>query len=65
MTTKCHGKFEEKLTCDLENDMTNLANFHQSIQKSQNLDLMGSFYLKQKMYVLKIYRGVMFHDNEK
>ena len=45
MTTKCHGKFEEKLTCDLEND-TNLANFHQGIQKSQNLDLMGSFYLK-------------------
>ena len=26
-------KFEEKLTCGLENDMKNLANFHQSIWK--------------------------------
>ena len=26
--------------------------------------LMGSFYTKYKMYELKIYRGVMFHDNK-
>ena len=26
--------------------------------------LMGSFCPKQKMYELKIYRGVMCHDNE-
>ena len=31
-------KFEEKVTCGLENNMRNLANFHQSIQKSQNWD---------------------------
>ena len=31
-------KFEEKVTCGLENDMKNLANFHQSTQKSQNWD---------------------------
>ena len=36
MTMKSHAKFEEKLTCGLENDMRNLVNFHQSIQKSQN-----------------------------
>ena len=28
MTLKSDTKFEEKLTCVLENDMRNLANFH-------------------------------------
>ena len=32
------AKFVEKVTCGLENDMKNLANFHQSTQKSQNWD---------------------------
>ena len=30
MTLKSDTKFEEKLTCNLENDMRNLVNFHQS-----------------------------------
>ena len=30
MALKSHAKFEEKLTCGVENDMKNLANFHQS-----------------------------------
>ena len=30
MTLMSHAKFEEKLTCALENDMRNLANFHQN-----------------------------------
>ena len=30
--------FEEKLICGLENDMRNMANFHQSNSKSQNWD---------------------------
>ena len=30
MTLKAEAKFEEKLTCGLENDMTNMANFHQN-----------------------------------
>ena len=30
MTLKGDAKFEEKQTCGLENDMRNLANFHQS-----------------------------------
>ena len=41
MTLKRHAKFEEKLTCGLENDMRNLANFHQSTRKSQNWDSDG------------------------
>ena len=27
---KSHAKFEGKITCGLENDMRNLANFHQN-----------------------------------
>ena len=38
MTLKIDTKFEGKLTCASKNDMRNLANFHQSIQKSQNWD---------------------------
>ena len=34
MTLKGDAKFEEKLTCGLENDKTNMANFHQSNLKS-------------------------------
>ena len=32
------AKFEEKVTSGLENDMKNLANLQQNIQKSQNWD---------------------------
>ena len=38
---KSDAKFEEKLTCGLENDMRNLANFYQSTRKSQNWDFGG------------------------
>ena len=38
MAPKGDAKFEEKLTCGLENDMRNMANFHQSNLKSQNWD---------------------------
>ena len=30
MTLKAEAKFEEKLTCGLENDMRNMVNFHQN-----------------------------------
>ena len=36
MTWKSDAKFEEKLTCCLENDLRNLANFHQRTHKCQN-----------------------------
>ena len=38
MTLESDTKFEEKLTCELESDMRNLRNFHQSKRKSQNWD---------------------------
>ena len=40
-TLKSDAKFEEKLTCGLENDMRNLANFHQSTLECQNWDFDG------------------------
>ena len=41
MTMKSDAKIEEKLTCGLENDIRNLANFHQSTRKSQTWDFEG------------------------
>ena len=41
MTLKSGVKFEEKLTFSIENDMRNLANFHQSTGKCQNWDFDG------------------------
>ena len=41
MSLKSDAEFEEKLTCCLENDMTNLANFHQSTRKCQNWNFDG------------------------
>ena len=64
MTLKSDAKFEEKLTCCLENDMRNLANFHQSTESVKIGTLMGSFWPKQKINDLKIYRGVMCLDSE-
>ena len=64
MTLKSDAKFEEKLACGLENDMMNLANFHQSIWKCQNYDFDGII-LSKVENELKIYRGVMCNDTEK
>ena len=46
MTPKCHAKFEEKLTCGLENDMRNVENFHQNTLKCRNWDFDGILLLK-------------------
>ena len=65
MALKIDATLDRKLTCTFKNDMRNLANFHQSMFESLKIGtLMGSFYPKQKMYELKIYRGVLCHDNE-
>ena len=64
MTLKCHAKFEEKLTCGLENDMRNLAIFTRTLGSDKIKALMGSFCPKQKMHELKNYRGVMYNDTE-
>ena len=39
MTLESDAKSEEKLTCGLENDMTNLANFDPSTRKSHKFAL--------------------------
>ena len=41
MTLKSDAKFEEKLTFGLKNNLSNLANFHQSTRKCQNWDFDG------------------------
>ena len=64
MTLESDAKFEEKLTCGLENNMRNLANFHQSTESLKIRTLMGFFCPKLNIYELKIYRGVMCYDNE-
>ena len=46
MALKSDAKFEEKLTCDLENDMRHLANFHQSTRKCHNWDFHGTLLCK-------------------
>ena len=61
MTLKRDSKFEEKLTCGLENDMSSMANFYQITRNSQNWDFDGKC---KKMYELKIQREFMGHDNE-
>ena len=58
------SKFEGKLTCAFKNDMRNLTSFNQSTIESLKIEaLMGSFYPKQKMHELNIYRWVMCHHN--
>ena len=46
MLLECDAKFEGKPTCGLENDMRNLANFHQSTRNSQNWDFHGTLLYK-------------------
>ena len=41
MTLRNDPKFEEKLTCGLKNDVSNLKKFYQSTRKSQNWDFDG------------------------
>ena len=65
MTLNIDAKFEGKMTCTFKNDMSNLANFYQRIFESLKIgSLMGSSYPKYKIYELKIYRVVLYHENE-
>ena len=50
-----------QLTCGLENDMRNMANFSRALKIGI---LMGSFNPNLKNYELKIQRGSICHDNE-
>ena len=64
MTLKSHAKFEEKLTCGLENDMRNLANFHQNTWKCQNWYFHGILLSKVENAWATTYRGVISKDTE-
>ena len=46
MTLKCDAKFEEKLTCCLENQMKNFGNFGQSTGQCQLWDFDGILFSK-------------------
>ena len=46
MTLESDAKYEEKFTCGLKNDMTNLANFYQSTWKCQNWGFDGILFSK-------------------
>ena len=48
MILKSGAKFEEKVTCSLENNMKNLARFHQSTWKCQNWEFDGILLSKEK-----------------
>ena len=46
MILRSHAKFEEKLTCGLENYTRSLANFYQSTWKCQNWEFNGIYFSK-------------------
>ena len=57
--------FEEKLSCAFKNNMRNLENLKQSVFGSLKIGtFILLFYPKQKRFELKLYRGVMCHENE-
>ena len=60
MILECDAEFEEKLTCGLENDMRNLADFHQSKRTSL---FIGRFIQSRKYMILEL-QGVMCYDNQ-
>ena len=55
---KNDAKFEEELTCDLKNDVRNLANFDATLKICT---LMSFFWPKYIMFELKKYRGFICH----
>ena len=60
MTLKSDTKFEEKLTCGLENDIRYYENFHQSIQVSKLGLLLGLFIQIRKCMSLKFTRELCY-----
>ena len=64
MVLKTDTKFERKLTCASKMTWAIWQFFTRVLESFKIRTLMASFCLKLKMYELKIYRGVMCHDNE-
>ena len=62
---KIDTKFEGKLDCAPKNRHKEFGKFSPEHSESLQIGtLMASFCLKLKMHELKIYWGVMCHDNE-
>ena len=65
MAMKNDAKFEEELICRFKIEMRNLTNFWpEHLKVSKSFALMGSFWIKRKLFQLKKYRGVIFHNIE-
>ena len=64
MKLKNDAELEEKLTSALENDMRNLANFHQSTWKCQKWDFDVILLSKLEDLCAEIYREFMCNDTE-
>ena len=64
MNLKGDAKFKLKLTRDLENGVRNLTMFIGALESLKIGTLMEYYYPKQKIYEVKIYRGIMCHNNE-
>ena len=64
MILESDAKFEKNLIFGLGNNIKSLANFYQSTCNLKMGTLMGFFCPKLKIFELKIYRGVMCHENE-
>ena len=64
MTLWSHEKFEEKLTCGLQNDMRNLAFFIRTLDSVKIGVFIESFCPKKKIHELQTYRGVISNDPE-
>ena len=65
MILKLHAKFEEKLTCRLENNMRNLTNVHQNTWKFKNWDFDGILLSKTENTRAKTYKGVICNGTKK
>ena len=65
MAMNIDATFDKKVTSFLKTYMRNLAIFHQSMLKSlKGQTLVWSFYSQEKVFELKIDRGVLCHDIE-
>ena len=64
MILESYAKSEEKLICGLVMTGAIWQIFTRALKSLKIKTLMGSFCQKEKMYELKIYRGVICHDSE-
>ena len=64
MTLDSDAKFEEKLFFGLKSNMRNLETFIRVLVSLKMETVMEFFSPKLKIFELKIYKGVMCHENE-